>query len=215
MLSARFSSERGATLLEVLVTLGILAFGLLGLFGLENRIQLANVESYQRAQANLLLSDMVARMNVAPAINAASASCYSLSTDALTTACLAARADGYASTTVFGTGDATQPSPCPTAAGPARDQCEWSASLRGVAERRSSSLNVGAIKDARGCITRLQAPDPTPAVCTPGVYLVTVAWQGYNKTSAPSAACGSGLYGDDTLRRVVSARVLVGLPGCV
>jgi type IV pilus assembly protein PilV len=215
MLSARHGFERGSTLLEVLVTLGILAFGLLGLAGLENKIALVNVESYQRAQANLLLSDMVARMNVAPAINASAVSCYSLSTDALKDACLAARVDGYASTTVFGTGDATQPSPCPTAAGPARDQCEWSVALRGAAERRSSSVNVGAMADARGCITRIQAPNPAPAVCTPGVYLVTVAWQGYNKTIAPTSACGTGLYGDDALRRVASARVVVGLPGCV
>ena len=215
MLSARnVRRARGATLLEVLVTLGILAFGLLGLAGLQNKIQLANVESYQRAQAIILLSDMVERMNVAPSINAASASCYALLTEALKDACLAARVDGYASTTVFGTGDTTQPSPCPAAAGPARDQCEWSAALRGTAERRSST-NVGAMADARGCITRLQPPDPTPAVCTPGIYLVTIAWQGYNKTTAPDAACGAGLYGNDELRRAVSARVVVGLPGCV
>jgi type IV pilus assembly protein PilV len=215
MLSARSNLDRGTTLLEVLVTLGILAFGLLGLFGLENKIQLANIESYQRAQANLVLTDMVSRMNAAPAINAASVSCYSLSTDTALNACLAARVDGYASTTVFGTGDTTQPNPCPTAAGPARDQCEWSATLRGVAERSSSSGNVGAMSSARGCIARIQAPDPTPAVCTPGVYLVAVAWQGYNKTTAPSATCGAGLYGDETLRRVATARVVVGLPGCV
>jgi type IV pilus assembly protein PilV len=215
MLSARRKFDRGTTLLEVLVTLGILAFGLLGLFGLENKIQLANLESYQRAQANLVLADMVSRMNAAPAINAASVSCYSLSTDTLQNACLAARVDGYASSTVFGTGDTTQPNPCPTAVGPARDQCEWSATLRGVAERSSSSNNVGAMASARGCITRLQAPDPTPAVCTPGVYLVTVAWQGYNKTTSPNAVCGAGLYGDDTLRRAATARVVVGLPGCV
>jgi len=49
MLSARFSPERGATLLDVLVTLGILAFELLGPYSLQNRIQLANIESYQRA----------------------------------------------------------------------------------------------------------------------------------------------------------------------
>jgi type IV pilus assembly protein PilV len=215
MLSAGSRLDRGATLLEVLVTLGIMAFGLLGLAGLENKIQLANVESYQRAQASLVLANMVERMNVAPAINATSVSCYSLSTDALTNACLASRVEGYVSATVFGTGDTTEPSPCPTAAGAARDQCEWSATLRGESEVQASSANVGAMAAARGCITRLQAPNPTPAVCTPGIYLVSVAWQGYNKTAAPSIACGTGLYGDESLRRVVAARVVVGLPGCV
>ena len=205
--------DRGSTLLEVLVTLGVLAFGLLGLAGLQSKIQLANVESYQRAQAIVLVSDMVERMNGAPAINAAAVSCYALSTDTEKDACLAGRVDGYGATTVFGTGD-LQPSPCPAAASPARDQCEWSAALKGTAEQRATT-KVGAMTDARGCITRLQAPNPAPAVCTPGIYLVTVAWQGYNKTTAPNAACGAALYGDETYRRAISGRVIVGLPGCV
>ena len=205
--------DLGSTLLEVLVTLGILAFGLLGLAGLQSKIQLNNVESYQRSQAIVLVSDMVERMNVAPPINAAAVSCYALPTETAKDACLAGRVDGYGSTTVFGTGD-VQPSPCPAAAGPGRDQCEWSATLKGTAEQRGTT-KVGAMTDARGCVTRLQAPNPAPAVCTPGIYLVTVAWQGYNKTTTPSASCAAGLYGDETYRRVISARVIVGLPGCV
>ena len=140
-------------------------------------------------------------------------SCYALLTETEKDACLAGRVDGYVSTAVFGTGDA-QPNLCPAAAGPARDQCEWSAALKGAAEQRSST-KVGAMADARGCITRLQAPNPAPAVCTPGVYLVTVAWQGYNTTTAPDAACAAGLYGDESYRRAISGRVTVGLPGCV
>jgi len=209
----RHKHQRGTTLMEVLVTLGILAFGLLGLAGLHNKIQQANTESYQRAQAIVLLSNIVERMNVAPAINAAAVACYSLPTDAERDTCLAMRVEGYVSTTVFGT-DNPQPSSCPSEAGPARDQCEWSALLKGSTERRASS-NVGAMIGARGCITRMQAPDPTPAVCTPGIYRVTVAWQGFSKAAAPADACAANLYGDDGYRRSVSARVVVGLPGCV
>lgn len=204
---------RGSTLLEVLVTLGILAFGLLGLAGLQSKIQQVNVESYQRAQASILLSDMVERMNVAPAIDGASVSCYALALEADREACLARRVDGYVSSTPLGTGDDWYGF-CPTAPGPARDQCEWSRALKGSAEWQSSQ-RVGAMIGARGCIERVQAPDPTPAVCTPGVYLVSVTWQGLHKTVAPQNACAADLYGDDAFRRVVSSRVVVGQPGCV
>jgi type IV pilus assembly protein PilV len=203
----------GSTLLELLVTLGILAFGLLGLAGLQGKTQLANVESYQRAQAIILLSDMVERMNGAPSIDSASVSCYALSAGTEQDTCLAQRVEGYVSSRVFGTGDA-QSDPCLAAAGPARDLCEWSTALKGTAERQSTTKQ-GAMTDARGCITRLQAPNPAPAICTPGIYLVTVAWQGYNKTAPPDVACGANLYGDDAYRRALSARVIVGLPGCV
>ena len=57
-----FKPQRGALLLEVLVTLIILAIGLLGLAGLQARLQTLEMESYQRAQAILLLKDMANRI---------------------------------------------------------------------------------------------------------------------------------------------------------
>jgi type IV pilus assembly protein PilV len=213
LMPARNFRLRGSTLLEVLVTLGILAFGLLGLAGLQNKMQVSNVEAYQRAQAVMLMSDMVERMNVAPAIDASAASCYAMASQALTDTCLAQRVEGYVSSTVFGTGD-SQTTPCPTAVGPARDQCEWSGALKGANEMRSST-STGAMTGARGCVTKLQAPDPTAGVCTPGIYLVTVAWQGFNKTVAQANTCAQDLYGNDAYRRAISARVVVGLPGCL
>ena len=59
-------SQYGATMIEVLITIVILAFGLLGLVGLQAKVQLADFESYQRAQAVVLLSDMVDRINANP-----------------------------------------------------------------------------------------------------------------------------------------------------
>jgi len=56
--------QRGTSLLEVLVTIVILAFGLLGLAGLQAKIQLTEAESFQRAQATLLLADMHERISV-------------------------------------------------------------------------------------------------------------------------------------------------------
>ena len=58
-----FWPQGGATMIEVLITIVILAFGLLGLVGLQAKVQLAEVESYQRAQAVVLLNDMADRLN--------------------------------------------------------------------------------------------------------------------------------------------------------
>ena len=183
-----YKPQHGTTLLEVLVTIVILTFGLLGLAGLMSKIQLAEFESYQRGQAIFLLSDMNERINA----NRSSAA-------------------SYVTVGTLGTGDA-QPASCTAvAAGPARDLCEWSNSLKGASEKQSAT-NVGAIVGARGCITQVQAPVPTPGVCTPGIYLVAIAWQGMHLTKAPSIACAPGLYGG--FRRVIASRIVVGLPGC-
>ncbi|MGE5027346.1 MAG: prepilin-type N-terminal cleavage/methylation domain-containing protein, partial [Betaproteobacteria bacterium] len=47
----------GFSMIEILVTLVILLIGLLGLAGLITRSQQAEMESYQRAQALILLQD--------------------------------------------------------------------------------------------------------------------------------------------------------------
>ena len=193
-------TESGTSLLEVLITIVILAFGLLGLVGLEAKMQTSEVESYQRAQAIVLLTDMVDRMNAQLG-----------SANAIMPGATPA-VDGYVSTDVFGTGH-TDTNPCPTAAGATRDQCEWSMALKGAAEKRGTT-NLGAMVGARGCITRIQTPNTNTGVCTPGIYLVTVAWQGLQMTAAPSAACGTDSFGDEKYRRAVSARVVVGLPAC-
>ncbi len=184
-------SCRGFSLIEILVTVIIITFGLLGLAGLQLKIQNAEMESYQRAQALVLMSDMLERMTA----NRANAAAY-VSADA------------------FGTGD-SQPASCSDLAGTARDQCEWSNALKGSAEK-SGTASIGAMIGARGCISQIQAPNATAGVCAPGIYEVQVAWQGINDTVAPAAAknCGEGLYGRETLRRVVSARMTVGLTSC-
>lgn len=182
--------QLGISMIEVLITIVILAFGLLGLAGLQSKVDLSLVESYQRAQAVLLLADMSERIRVNHS-DAAS----------------------YVSTDVLGTGD-SQPTDCSTATvGVARDRCQWSNALKGAAETKSSS-NVGAMTGARGCITQVQAPDPTAGVCMPGIYQITVAWQGLYPTKAPDATCGQNAYGNETQRRAISARVSVGLPTC-
>ena len=69
-------AQGGATLIEVLIALLILMFGLLGLVGVMVQSQRAQLESFQRQQALLIAQDMVARMKV----NKRVASCYVLAT---------------------------------------------------------------------------------------------------------------------------------------
>lgn len=191
MLSREPAAQRhlGFSMIEVLVTIVILTFGLLGLAGLQMRIQTAEMEAYQRSQALVLLNNMVERINANRA-NAAA----------------------YVSASTLGTDD-DQPASCTAlAVGPARDRCEWSNDLKGAGERASG--NVGAMIGGRGCIVQVQAPNPAAGVCSPGIYRVSVVWQGLASTASSSNPCGQGLYGDDALRRVVSAQTAVGLVSC-
>lgn len=182
--------QLGFSMIEVLVTIVILAFGLLGLSGIQARMLTMEMESYQRSQALLLLNDMASRLETRVAASGAD----------------------YVTTDPLGTDD---PTDCDSPADAvARDKCEWSNLLRGSAET-SGSTNVGAMIGARGCITQIQAPNPAVGVCTPGIYEVAVAWQGLAGTVAPSNSCGSGEYGDETLRRVVTLRVTAATVGCV
>lgn len=184
--------QHGISMIEVLVTIVILAFGLLGIAVFQSKASVGSIESYQRAQAVILLDDMTARLQGNPADSAA-----------------------YVADDI-GTGDA-RPSDCSNVAvGAARDLCEWSNSLKGAAETDASNKNVGAMIGARGCVSQVQAPNPAAGVCTPGVYRVSVVWQGLHATQAPAAAmaCGTGKYGAETYRRLIAADVTIPLLDC-
>jgi type IV pilus assembly protein PilV len=201
--------SRGFALLEVLITIVIVAFGLLGLLGMQSKMELAEVEAYQRAQATLLVSDMADRMRSSP-FAACSAGATTI---AQKNQCMALRLQAYLTSGTLGTGD-SQPSDCSgLGVGAALDECQWSNALKGVAETKASA-DVGAMTGARGCVEQIQAPDPSAGVCTPGIYRVSAVWQGLNPTAASSIACGSGLYGSESLRRVIAVRVSVPLPLC-
>jgi type IV pilus assembly protein PilV len=185
----RARAQRGTTLVEVLVTVVVLAFGLLGIAAFQAKAQVGNLESYQRAQAVVLLQDLRARIAGNP--NAAA---------------------DYVTDEPLGTDD-DQPDDCAALAGAARDKCEWSHALKGAAELEGST-RVGAMAGARGCVEELQAKDASHGVCRPGLYQVTVAWQGMHATRAPALACGKDQYGPDTNRRAIAVRVAIGVPHC-
>jgi type IV pilus assembly protein PilV len=171
--------SRGVTMLEVLITIVIITLGLLGLAGMQSRMQVSEVESYQRAQAIVLLQEMVDRIN-ANRKNAAS----------------------YVTADPLGT---NSPLDCTAPATQAiDDQCKWSDRLRGAGETNSGGTKIGAMADARGCITN-------PVATMPREVIVAVVWQGITPTIVPTSTnCGAGLYGDDKTRRAMIARIKVG-----
>ncbi len=180
--------QRGTTMIEVLVTVIIVAFGLLGMAGLQARLQLSEVEAYQRSQALLLLSDMASRI----ATNRLNASSYN--------------------STSYDPG-----STCPTVSSGSstvqRDLSEWCNALKGAAETEGTCANGnsagcrGAMIGARGCVA-LSGSD----------YMITVAWQGMTPISAPpsSVTCGVNQYDgglkciNDLCRRTVTTLVRIG-----
>lgn len=114
-------------MIEVLVTMVIIAFGLLGMAGLQARMQVSEMESYQRSQALLLLNDMANRI----AVNRNSAASY------------------VTGTTALGVGMT-----CPTATATTvqQDLMQWCEALQGAAELSSSDSKVGAMVGGRGCV---------------------------------------------------------------
>jgi type IV pilus assembly protein PilV len=186
--------QAGFTMLEVLISIFIVVLGLLGLAGLQTRMQQAEFESYQRTQALILLNDMVDRINV----NRVTASCFAIT-------------PANASTPYYGIGSAAFPA---CGAGTTADNAnavaamtEWDGLLEGAAETKGG-VGVGAMVDARGCVSYNAATellDSGGAVMSgTGIYTVTVAWQGTVETFAPTVNCANNLYGTETRRRVVS-----------
>jgi type IV pilus assembly protein PilV len=182
-------------MIEALVSLVIIMFGLLGLAGLQTRMQQAEFESYQRSQALILLYDMVDRINT----NRATVPCFVVTTDLV------------AGANYLGAG-AAAPTPCgysTTENNAIADIAiaEWDNLLKGSAETKGVN-QVGAMIGARGCISYNSATELPDAAGAPiagtGIFTVAVAWQGTSETFAPTVACANNLYGTELRRRVVS-----------
>ena len=123
--------NRGNTMIEVLITIVITAFGLLGVAAVQARMHLAEMEAYQRAQATILLRYMTDRINA----NRKNAAQY-----------VTADAEGIDK----GLQD------CSAKVGAARDLCEWSNMLAGAGETLNGQ-RVGTLSAARGCVAVIDA----------------------------------------------------------
>ena len=198
VLQSCFKRERGFTLLEVLVSLVILVFGLLGIIGMQAFTQVATFESYQRGQALILVQDMADRL----ATNRGAAGCYAITIDTTTGSPFAGMpATAAAPTCTAAVGTAA------TRAIADIDLAAWDGALKGAAEQ-TGGASVGAVLGARGCISYTAATNS---------YRIAVAWQGMAATVAPTAGdpaatCAKGTgttYGSEPQRREVSVTVRI------
>lgn len=179
-------TQRGASMIEVLVTMVIIAFGLLGMAGLQMRMQTSEMESYQRSQALLLLNDMANR--IAANRTATVAGSYLI---------VAASPTGAGVT-------------CPTATTTQvqRDLKEWCAALQGAAETETSGgARVGAMVGGRGCVERIGS-DYLITVAWQGLTPIA--------TPPASVACGANNYNtagsscvNDLCRRAITTLVRI------
>jgi type IV pilus assembly protein PilV len=180
--------QRGTSMIEVLVTIVILTFGLLGLIGLQTKLQVSEMEAYQRAQALILLEDMANRIS----------SNRTAAADYITGA-----------TAPVGAGMT-----CPTS-NTTRQQAdigEWCNALQGAAETTGTgagTTRMGAMIGGRGCVEQLVNGEFLVTVAWQGLGPLTAP--------PANVACGAGLYNgaagaacnNDLCRRAVTTIIRI------
>jgi type IV pilus assembly protein PilV len=184
----------GFTMIEVLVTLVIMMFGLLGIAGLILKGQKAGYEAYQRNQALILAMDMAEKMKTNRLANGQINSAQYLA--------------GGAFGMPLGVAAVAVPANCIVGTCTGNnlidfDLATWNNLLVGTQETSAQTGgNVGGIVNARGCI------EVSPANGLPEIR-ISIAWQGDMDTVAPATSnCGAGLYGTAGRRRVVSIDIM-------
>jgi len=183
-------------MIEVMVTLVITLLALLGLLALQIKAQQTEFESYQRAQALVLLSDITDRVLA----NGKSALCYDMTnwsvkylgpeSGAVPVACTIA---GTTGTQQIANSDLTA----------------WRNSLLGASEKTggASGTNVGVLVGGRGCITRISND------ATGEIYEIAVVWEGRAATVAPQSTCATGLFSSEAQRRALTKRIKIPILG--
>ncbi len=203
---------RGFTMIEVLVTLVILLFGLLGIAGMMAKGQRAAYEALQRQQALAMVADMAERIigNRSQAVAYATAA-------PLTQPAGAGYGLYYADllkNSITNCATAT----CSADQLMSYDIAMWEGLMLGYSERLvAGTTRVGGILNANGCIVELadtSANCPTPP-STDRLFTrtlrISVAWQGSEDSVDPSTVsgntnmtCGNGSgYRSASSRRIV------------
>lgn len=179
-------------MVETMVTVVVVAFGLLGVAGLVSRSFITEVEATQRTQAVMLLQDLITRIEA----NRANVAAYVTGDVGI---------NGYVPTT-------TTLVVCNPAAPLAdRDRCEWGRLLAGANET-IDARNAGVLVGAIGCVHEIDAFNR--------IYAVSIAWQGMSPGAAPlvdnnfpPSQCGRDLFGNENQRRLITMPVRLGTLG--
>lgn len=152
-------------MIEVLVTMAITVIGLWGLIDVQGRLQISEIESYQRSQALILMDDITSRIEA----NRGNALLYVTSTQSPAYQGVGATCDATPATTHES------------------DTAQWCNALQGVAEV-VSGVNVGVMLGARGCIEEIGTGSGQYMVTLAWQGLTPIA------APPTSVSCGAGLY---------------------
>ncbi len=212
--------SRGFTLLEVLVTLVILLFGLLGIAGLMAKGQRASFEAFQRQQALALANDMAERIRgnrlLAVTCPGTLPGCTTYVQGAPVTNPLGGGIQ-YQQLLTGAIPNCAAGNNCTAADIATNDLALWDGLLNGYTESQVvGGAQVGGVINALGCIentasTAAACPATSNGVATYTQSVrVSVAWQGHDDTVPPTTStCGTGSYGAETKRRLVSLDLMV------
>lgn len=204
--------RRGFTLIEVLVTLVILMFGLLGIAGLMAKGQRAAFEAFQRQQALSLAGELAERLLG----NRSQAAAYVAAAPTTTPV-------GSSYGLYYGDLLKNNITNCATAYCTSLElqqdhMAMWEGMLLGYSERLAvGNTLIAGVVNANGCVEQIgitSATCPAPPANTGNMFQrrirISVAWQGNDDTGVPtSSTCGAGLYSTTASRRVVSIDVNV------
>lgn len=174
-------AQRGTSLIEVLVSMVILAIGILSLVVLHGRLHVLQVESYQRSQGLILLNDMASRL----ALNRNNAGSYVTGTP-------------LGANMVCPTGTATRQE---------ADFSEWCTMLQGAAETVGGN-QVGAMVGARACIENIAPGQYLVTVAWQGLAPLSAPPASVGCGAGAYGAAGTPCAGD-LCRRVVTTVVQV------
>jgi len=154
-------------------------------------MQNSSIESSRRAQAQIILNDMVERMEA----NRATVRCYAFTVG------------GYPFVGMWGS--------VPTCAGfgnpetqlrANQDLLAWHNLLLTGGVVNGMGQSVGGLKNGRGCIS-------IDETTVPATYTISVAWEGSSLQYIPANVnepCARWYYNSENLRRVLSAKVQFG-----
>ncbi|MCY1270787.1 type IV pilus modification protein PilV [compost metagenome] len=174
----------GFSLVEVLVTLVILAVGLLGVAALQSRLHASEAEAYQRSQALILLKDMESRLSA----NRNFAASY---------------VTGSSSPLGVGMTCATS-----TTTRQQLDSAEWCNALQGAAEI-SGTDKVGAMIGGRGCIESIGSGKYLITVAWQGLTPLSAPASSLRCGKNSYDGASGSTCSNDLCRRVVSTVVRV------
>ena len=210
--------RRGFTMIEVLVTLVILLFGLLGIAGMMAKGQRAAYEALQRQQALAMVADMAERILG----NRTQAAAYATAAP-LTQPAGASYGLYYADLLKSNITNCAGAN-CTAADLQRYDIAMWEGLMLGYSERMvAGTTSVGGILNANGCIVELTntSANCPAAPAVDSVFTrtmrISVAWQGSEDSVDPSTVsgntnmtCGNGSgYRSTTSRRIVATDINV------